>query len=203
MAEVARYLALEETRAFSIAGARDRLRRGFVHPQEIVSVNLDTRHVEALGALSDISDCDGVPAGRRFRVAVVLDNENTRQFPNCREIQTFQRGALVGAPISDEADRNVLSSEFFGGKPGSAYKRRPDSHDPVGAHHALTQIRDMHGAAFTSADSALFAVDFGCHGPEVATLRDAMAVAPVRAGDAVSVAKMHAHSGGDGFLAGI
>src|SRR5208282_1778701 len=62
----------------------------------------------------------------------------------------------------------------------------------VGAEHALGQVGDVHGAALAVAAAGLAAVDLGHHLVHVYAPGDAVAVAAVRAGDAVTVVQVAA-----------
>jgi hypothetical protein len=73
----------------------------------------------------------------------------------------------------------------------------------VGAHHALRQVGNVHGAALAAAQSVAAAIDLFHHRLDVAALGDAMAVASVGAGDVVFVLQVHAHPHARGFLAGV
>jgi hypothetical protein len=108
------------------------------------------------------------------------------------QVQRLQRGALVAAAVAEERDADAAVALELGGQRRPADQRRPAADDPVGAEHALGQVRDVHGAALAVAAAGLAAVDLGHHLADVHAPGDAVAVPAVGAGDGVPVVEVAA-----------
>src|SRR5262249_38274009 len=150
----------------------------------------DAGQAEPGGAVHVAVHCDGVVARGRLRVAVVLDDEDGGQVPHRGQVQALQEHALVGGAVAHEADRDLAFAAVLGGQGRPARERGPGAQDAVGAHHAPVQIGDVHGTAFALAGPTLLPVDLLHHLCHVHALGDAVAVAPVGAGDTVAVVEV-------------
>ena len=203
MTEEADHLAFQQRGSAAFAGPLDDLARRFVDGEEIRAVDRHTRQAEARGAVDIAVHRHGPVAGGGFGIAVVLHHEDHRQIPDGREIEAFQEHALVGGAVTDEADSHPPVAAELGGKRGAAGEGRPGAQDAIGAHHALGEIGDMHGAALAAAGPGGAAVDLGHHLAHIDALGDAMAMAAMGGGDAVALVQMHHDASGRGLLSGI
>ena len=202
MAEVAGQLDVDQAGTAAAARPLDRFAGGLMDREEVVAVQLVGRHAEGRRALGLIAG-HRPDAGGRLGIAVVLHHEDRGQVPDLGEIVAFQGGALVGCAVADEGDGDAAGLQGLGGQRGAADQRRAAADDAVGAHHALGQVGDMHRAALAAAQTVAPAEDLGHHAVDVAALGDAVAVAPVGAGDVVAVVQVDAHADGGCFLPGV
>ena len=195
---------LDVQHAGSLAGARplDRLARRVPHLEEIVAVDPPRGQAVGLAALDQIARARP-GAGRGFGVAVVLEHEDRRQMPDLGEVHALERGALIGAAVADERDRDAAGLQGLGGQRRAADQRRAAADDAVRAHHALGQIGDVHRAALAAAQPVLAPEDLGHHGLGIAALGDAVAVAAVGRRDAVLVVQVQADADAGSFFARI
>ena len=103
-----------------------------------------------------------------------------------RQIEAFEKYALVGAAVADEADADAAMAELLGGERRAANQRRRPRRDPVRPIMPFDEIGDMHRTALAAACAGRLAVDFGHHFLHVDALGDAMAVPSVGRGDSVA-----------------
>ena len=202
MAVVAHQLDVQHARPFAIARPLDRLARGVPHLEEVVAVDPARGQAIGLAALDQVARARP-GAGRGFGVAVVLEHEDRRQVPDLGEVHALERGALIGAAVADEGDRDPAGLQGLGGQRRAADQGRAAADDAVRAHHALGQIGDVHRAALAAAQAVLAAEDLGHHGLGIAALGDAVAMAAVGGRDAVLVVQVHADTDARCLLAGV
>src|SRR2546428_13602759 len=78
-------LALEQSRAFASSRPSDRLTRGLIHGEDVVTIHGDAGHIIGCGAVSDVLDATVILRRRRLGVAVILGDEDHRQLPDCSQ----------------------------------------------------------------------------------------------------------------------
>ena len=110
---------------------------------------------------------------------------------------------LVRGPVAEERHGHLAAAANLGGEGCARGERDSTADDGVGADHPAGEVGDVHRAASALAEPRLAAVDLGHHRLQVAPLRDRVPVTPVGARDAVVLAEVRAHAGGDAFLADV
>src|SRR6202011_3672520 len=95
-------------------GALASLAGGVVDGEEIVAVDLDRRQAEATRPAGDVMAADRVGDPGALAVLVVLEHEDRRQLEHHGHVQRLEGGALVGAAIAGEADRDRAGAERLG-----------------------------------------------------------------------------------------
>src|ERR1022692_3384077 len=160
MTEKADHLAFEQRWPTTLSCAFDDLPCCFVDSEEISAIDGNAGHAKTGGAV-DIRIGRHRPVDRcRFRITVVLDNEDRRQIPYRSKIQTFKESALVRGAVANEAESNTVMAELLRRERSTASERRAGAHDTVGAHHPLGQIGNVHGTPFAVAGACDLAIDF-------------------------------------------
>jgi hypothetical protein len=168
-----------------------------------VPVYGDAGHGEAVCPLGYVYALAGERLRRGLRVAVVLDDEDTRQVPRARQVEAFEERALVGASVAGERDAHLPGAADLGGEPDAADQRRTAADDAVRAEHALVEVGYVHGAALAPTDALILAVDLQHHPLDVAALGDGVAVTPMCAGHVVVLVEVGHKPGRDGLLSGV
>ena len=107
---------------------------------------------------------------------------------------------LRGGAVSEEAHRHVTLPLELGRQRRPAGDGQPAAADAVGTQHPHREIGDVHGAALALAVAVHAPEQLGHHAPDVGALGDAMAVAAVGAGHAVSHRQGRAHADRDRLL---
>jgi hypothetical protein len=197
------HLAFEQGRSAALPCPPDHLARGFPYGEEVGAIDGHTGHAEPGSRIHVGVHRTAVVTRRGFGVAVVLDDEDRRQVPYRREVEALEERPLVRGPIADETDCYLAVPAHLCGQCRPARAGRPRTEDPVGTHHVLREVGDVHQAALTVARTALLAVNLLHHLDDVHALRDAVAMAAVRTGDAVAVVQVHHDAGGRGLLTGV
>jgi hypothetical protein len=203
MPEVPGELDLDQGGATAFTGPLDRLTGGFVDGEEVEAVDDHTRHTEPGRAVSDVVRSHRPRARSGLRVPVVLHDEDRRQVPDRRQVQRFQRGALIARAVAEKRDTDPTGVLLLRGERGAADQRRATANDPVRAEHALGQVGDVHRAALAVTRTGFSAVNLGHHGFHVHAFGDAVTVAAVRARDRIPLVEMGADARGRGLLTGI
>src|SRR5437588_821925 len=176
---------LDRAGAAAAAGTLYGLARRLVHFEEIVAVDLDGGQSETGGTAGDIAAADGVFEGGAFAVLVVLEHEYGRQFQYHGHVPRLEGGALVGAAVAGERDRDGVAAEGLGGQRGANDQGWPAADDAIGAEHAMVEVGDVHRAALAAAQPSLLGEQFLHHQGRVAAFGDAVAVPAMGAGDVI------------------
>ena len=188
-------LALQQRRPIAGPRPRDRFAGVAIDFEHVVAVDDLAGNRVALRAHRDILDRGhGLHRGE-FAEAVVLADENHRQFPDRGEVERFVKGALVGGAVAEEAGGDVVAPRDLRGQRRAGRDRQARADDPVGAQDAEREVDYVHRAALALAVAFALAVELGHHAVEPATLGDQMAVAAMGRSDAVGLAQRRANAG--------
>ena len=127
-------------------------------------------------------------------VQVVLADEDRRQLPGCRQVETLVERAVVRRAVPEERHAHPVGFEQHGrvaaaGRQGDA---RPD--DAAGAHEADLGLEQVHRAAAAARAAGGAAHHLGDQFARRHALGQGMAVAAVRAEHGVIVAQVRAHA---------
>src|SRR5262245_57165463 len=90
-----------------------------------------------------------------FHVKVVLADEDHRQLPYRREVQSLVEGADIGGAVAEEADRHVAVALVLRAQRRSAGDRQMRADDGIGAEHAVFGGGEMHGAALAAHEAVV------------------------------------------------
>src|SRR5262245_16932011 len=180
-----------------------RLAGGFIHSEEIVAIHAHAGHAEPAGAIREVVAGGRIVAGSGVGVTIVFDDEDTRQTPDCSEVETLERGPLIRSSVTDKAHSNSTSAKFLSRQCGSTSQRRTAAHDPVGAQHSLAEISNVHRATLARTESILLAVNLSHHPIHVTPFGNAVTMATMSAGELVAVVEVHANACGNRFLSRI
>ncbi len=153
MAVVAIGLALDQAWALTTPGACNGLTGSLIDGEDIEPIDSHTWHIVTCGPVSDITAAHVIGDGSGFGIAIVLGNENHRQFPDAGEIESFMEGTLIGSAVTKETDSNLASAIVLRGQSCSSRKGESTTNNAIGTEHALIHIRDMHRAALATAGS--------------------------------------------------
>src|SRR5579875_783864 len=118
-------------------------------------------------------------------------------------IHRLERCALVETAVADERHSDAAGLERFCRKRGATDKWRTSTHDPVGTHHPLGHVGDVHRSALASAKTAFAPVYLFHHRLHITSLGDTVAVSPMGARDIVHFGQIHAHADRTCLLAGV
>ena len=113
------------------------------------------------------------------------------------------QNALVHGTVAEERDRDLGAAADARREACPGRERDAAADDRVGAEHPAREVGDVHRPAAALAEAVFASVDLGHHRAEVASLRDAVPVAAMRARDVVAVVEVRADAGGDGLLADV
>ena len=133
----------------------------------------------------------------------MLADEDEREAPQRAHVERLHEHTLVGGPVAEEGDDDTAVAVELRAESSACRDRKAAADDPVRAENALGEIRDVHRPAHALADAGSFAPDLGHHRPRITALGEEVAVAPVRARDAVPVAQVRTNADRDGLLADV
>src|SRR5690606_13907666 len=97
---------------------------------------------------------------REFRPSVIFADEEKRQLPERREVETLMKHALGERAITEESDRNRAVALHLMRKRTANAERDARADNTIRPQHPHRHIGDMHGAAATAADPLLLAHNF-------------------------------------------
>src|SRR5262249_24701247 len=200
VAKVAPGPGLYQGWSFPPPGPSDGLAGGLVDGDHVVAINCDARDVVGGGAVCDARRRAVVADRRGFSELVVLTDDEHGQLPDCGQVHRLVCRALLGRTVTEAAIGNRAGAEALARQARPGRQRRPAAHDAVGAEHAAGDVSDVHGAILALAAAAAAPEQLSHHLARRDPFSDAMAVAPVRRGDVVTVVQVGAHSHGDRLL---
>src|SRR5208283_1804997 len=184
MSGVAIRVANQEGRSFSPARPAHQFLRHGVHSPHILPVDAFRVHPESGSPRQNVS-------GSRFRemrvlgIKIVLANINDRQFIQRCQIHHFIQHSLPKRSFAKKAHRNVIGPQPLRRQRRAGGNSRAAAHDGVGAKISGRGIRNVHRTALAAAITRLFPQQLGKHAVRRSSLRQAMPMPAMRAGDVV------------------
>ncbi len=139
--------AFQQRGALAAPRALDRFRRGLVHGQHVVAVNLETRYAVHGPPSGHTRAGRGVGERDLGGELVVLAHEDDRQLPDAGHVQTFVEGTVVHCAVAEEGDRNLIrlrELETIASPRGLEDAR---GNDAAGAHQADLRREQVHRSA--------------------------------------------------------
>src|SRR5262249_52944517 len=136
-------------------------------------------------------------------VEIVLAQVDHRQLPQLREVHRLVEDALTERALAEEADDDAILVEILRRKGSAGSERGAAADDRVRAEVAGLRIGNMHRAAFALAVARLLAQELREHQIRRRPLREAVAVAAMRAGDVVVFPERAADTDRDRLLADV
>ena len=138
--------------------------RGAIDHVGIVAVDHDALEPVGGGAVGGRLRHRGDVADRRvFHVEIVLADEDHRQLPHRGEIERLVEGADIGGAVAEEAGRDVLGALVLRAPGGAAGDRQMRADDGIGAHDAVLDRGQMHGAALAAHQPVVALHQFAQH----------------------------------------
>src|SRR5215472_3545029 len=122
----------------------------FMNRQHIHAVNLLAGDAVGHAAVKQVSPHRGAIDRRPHPVAVVLDDVNHRQLPQCRHVETFVNLALVDCAVAEIGDRDLAVAAIMMSErePGSDWDLGAD--DAMAAKEILFPAEHVHRTALTA-----------------------------------------------------
>ena len=179
-------IGVHQQKAGTVAAPRalHHLRCGRVDRANVLAINRFRREAERRGAARNVAR-RRLGVVRVLAVHVVLAHVEHRQRPELCEVHRFVEDALTERAFAEEADRDAILPEHLRGVRRPGRQRRAAAHDRVRAQVPVLVVRDVHRAAFAAAVPGFLAEQLRVHAIDHGALGEAVAVAPVRAGDVV------------------
>src|SRR5882672_2614694 len=140
---------------------------------------------------------------RVFRVQIVFANVDHRQFPERRQVHHFIQNPLPQRPFAKKAHCHLSRAQPLRRKCRSRRNSRAPAYDRVRPQISRRRVRNMHGPAFATAVSRLFAQQLREHPVGRSSFRHAMAMPPVRARNVVVPAQRLANPHRNRFFANV
>ncbi|MNP45729.1 hypothetical protein D3C76_1396740 [compost metagenome] len=97
-------VGLDQGRAAAVAGTLDGVARDCPHGQRIITVDRNTRHGVAGGAIRDARAGRAVFILGMFGVAVVLADKYHRELPHRGQVERFVEGADIARAVAEIGD---------------------------------------------------------------------------------------------------
>lgn len=194
---------MQQPRSAAAAHLGHQPRRGRVHREHVVAVDLRGRDAQRFGTRRG-TFARGHRAARGGRApAVVLADEQHRQLVHAGPVQRLEEGAAVDRAVAEEADRERVALAQHLLRMRRAHRdRQPGRHHAVGAQHADREIGDVHRAALAAVEARGLAEQLAHHACEVGALGQRVAVAAVGGREVVARAQVRADAGRHRLLPG-
>ena len=183
------------------SGAVDRLGGRLVNGQDVVAVDVDSRHSVAGAAAGHAGVAGRVGKGHLGRELVVLAHEQHRQLPDAGQVEPFVEGAVVDGAVAEEGDGHLLGLEHLETVSGPGGLKDARADDAAGTHHAGFRGEQVHAAAASLRTAGRAAEQLGEQLPRRNALGQRVPVPAVRAEDDVVAAQVRTNARGDRFLA--
>src|SRR5690625_4424662 len=172
-------VAVQQPRAAAAANGVRRLAGGCLDLQQVVAIHFHRGDVERAGAGGRPgAGCHAAGAGGGGK-AVVLADEEDREFENLCPVQAFKEGPAVDRPVAEEAGDDPVLPPQLDSMGGTGGDGNVGGDHAVGAQHADLEVGDMHRAALAATRSTLPAEELTHHRQGIRALGQGVAVAAV------------------------
>src|ERR1019366_9809612 len=138
----------------------------------------------------------GLGNRQRYRVLVVLADEDDRQPPNGSQVQRLVNSTLVRRAVTKERGYHPIRAREGEGEGGADGDRDSCPDNARGAEKALVESEQMHRATKAAADTRLPTEHLCHHSPERDALGYCMGMTAMRARHLIARAKSHCYAGG-------
>lgn len=191
---------LQHARRRIAAGLRDQPRERLGDDLAVGPVDRLPQAVVGDGSLGDRRGRDHVVAGDADPVVVVLDHDDQRQLPGGRHRHALVEGAVVGAGVAGQGDRDVVATLQLD-RVGVAECDRQRGADDPGRREVDARVERVHVAAVAAAEPGRALEDLGQQRPRVGPLDESVAVVAVGRDERVGRPQDAGHPGRDRLLA--
>src|SRR5215469_6545199 len=191
---------LEDDRPLTRPRVLRRSKPRFMNRQHIHTVDLLARDPIGHAAVKQVSPRRSAIDRRTHPVAVVLDDVNDRQLPQCRHVETFVNLALVDRAVAEIGDRDlaVVAIMMSEREPGSDGHLGAD--DAMAAEEILFPAEHMHRAALTVRIAAPAPGQFRHDALGVHATRQHVAMVAIGGDNRVALLQRRLHANDDSLL---
>src|SRR5262249_45622960 len=136
--------ALEQVGSVSTPDPCNRVSASRMNHPQIIPVDSLCRHPVRRSEITDLSYRGVLIAARELGIAVVLADEQHRQFPQHREIESLVKRTGPGGAVTEEHDTDCVGSLGLSGPRGARRQGQISSYDTGSTQHAPCDINQVH-----------------------------------------------------------
>src|SRR5688572_24235272 len=137
---------------------------------------------------------------RHLRIAVVLTDENQRKFPNCRQVESFQKNTLIHRAFPKIGECHTVFFLQLSRESRARRVRDSSTHDCICAKQPYGWISKMHRAAFAFGATCCLTQHFSHGGTDTQSFCNCLSMAAIRTGHEIVFSQCPTTSHSSRFL---
>src|SRR6266481_4786309 len=203
MSAVAVGLHFQDVGPLAGAAPCDRLVARGLHRADVHAVDLLAGDIEGDASLGKIGLGGRARHRRAHGVTIVLDDEDHRELPQLRHIETLIDLSLIRRAVAEIGQTDKIIAAIAIGESKASAERHLRADNAVAAEEVLLLAEHVHGAALALGIAAMASGQFGHHAPGFHSSGQHVTVVPVSRYDLIALLQGHLHANDNRFLADI